>query len=88
MKFSDLRRCPFCGCDEFYEKRYARGPVRYYMAFNPDWEANNSEMYSSLSYEGTGRAYCADCDRVLGNFETGTVAAQAIREIEKGGVVV
>lgn len=86
MKFSDLKRCPFCGCDEFYEKRYARGPVWYYMRFDGE-EINNSEMYSQLDYEGTGRVYCAECDRVLGNFETGHVSAQVIREIERGGVV-
>ena len=86
MKFSDLKRCPFCGCEEFYEKRYARGPVWYCMRFDGE-ETNNSDMYSFLSYERTGRVYCADCDRVLGNFETDTVAAQVIRETKKGGVV-
>lgn len=81
MKFSDLKCCPFCGSEEFCEKRYARGPVRYYLRFDGK-EADNSEMYSSLSYGGSDRVYCAECDRYLGNPDRNTVSAAVSRLLE------
>ncbi len=80
-KFSDLKCCPFCGGQEFYEKRYARGSVWFFMGFDGK-EADNSEMYSQLSYEGSGRVYCAECDRVLGNMDKNTVTEAVSRLVE------
>ena len=79
MKFSDLKCCPFCGGEEFYERRRAVGPVTYYFRFDGE-EANNSEMYSCLSYSGSGRVWCAECDSYLGNYETDVVGVRAERQ--------
>lgn len=81
MKFTELKCCPFCGSEEFYEKRYARGPVWYFSRFDGG-DADNSEMYSQLSYEGSGRVYCAECDRYLGNSDRNTVSKAVERKME------
>ena len=81
MRFSELKCCPYCGGEEFYEKRYARGPVWFFMGFDGR-EADNTEMYSQLSYEGSGRVYCAECDRYLGNPDRNTVAVAVSRLLE------
>ena len=82
MKFSDLKCCPFCGSEEFYERRRASGPVMYYMRFDGE-ESNNSEMYSSLSYSGSGRVWCAACDSYLGKAETEAVGVKAEQAYKK-----
>lgn len=85
MKFTELSCCPFCGCEEFFEKRWASGPVWYSMRFDGG-EGDNSEMYSALTYRGTGRVYCVECDRYLGNVDTGEVSVKVARMIEKRGL--
>lgn len=86
MKFAELRCCPFCGGEEFIEKRWAAGPIWYCMRFDGK-EADNSEMYSMLTHKGSGRVYCADCDRYLGNMDTGDVSVKVARLIEKGKAI-
>ena len=76
MRFQDLEACPFCGCDEFYEKQQTRGTIHYRIRFDGK-ETDNSDMYDSLLTMYSGRAYCNDCKRYLGNYikdEVGKVA--------------
>ena len=82
MVFWELKCCPFCGCEEYYERRRATGIVRYYMRFDGK-EANNSEMYGDLEYDCSGRVWCCDCDAYLGNIETDTVGVKAERAYKK-----
>ena len=76
MRFKDLKACPFCGCDEFYEKQQTRGTIYYRIRFDGK-ETDNSDMYDSLITSYSGRAYCNDCKRYLGNYindEVGKIA--------------
>lgn len=82
MKFTDLKYCPFCGCEEFYEKRRTTGTVTYYMRFDGD-EADNSCMYEGLEYTWNGKVWCAECDRYLGNQDDNKVGVEAERAYRK-----
>lgn len=87
MKLSDLECCPFCKGETYYEKQYAKGPVSYYYNFDGS-EADNSEMHIDITYDYTGRVYCADCDKVLGNIITDKLSKQAekkLKELKENG---
>jgi len=67
MKFSDLTECPFCGYDEFYTNAYVYGNTRYAESFDGH-EVDNESLYEGLiSKPVSGRAYCQNCRRYLGN---------------------
>lgn len=73
MKFKELNYCPFCGHDEYYTTQYVYGSVRYFERFDEE-ETENGAMYDSLNQKPfSGRAYCAKCDRYLGNVVKNTV---------------
>lgn len=80
MKFSKLEYCPFCGSEEVYEKRYARGPVWYQLRFDGK-EADNTEMYEGLSFECSGRVYCNECNKYLGNIDKNIVSAAVAKKL-------
>lgn len=89
MKFSELDCCPFCGHDEYYTKQYVYGSLRCNERFDGQ-EAENGEMYESLNCGNfSGRAYCSNCDRYLGNVVKNTVrvllGGEGDRSTEKGG---
>lgn len=79
MKFTDLEACPFCGCDEFYEKQQTRGTIHYRIRFDGN-ETDNTDMYDSLITKYSGRAYCDSCQRFLGNYINDTVGKAAQRK--------
>lgn len=79
MKFSDLKCCPFCKSEEFYEKEYAKGSITYRMRFDGE-ETDNSTMYDNLDHYSSGRAYCDDCNRYLGNYMTDKLGKAAYQE--------
>ena len=79
MRFQDLEACPFCGCDEFYEKQQVRGTTTYRTRFDGE-EADNEDMYESLFTTSSGRAYCCDCNKFLGNTKNNTVSKAAQRK--------
>lgn len=84
MKFTDLKECPFCGCDHYYSKQYARGPIIYYQRFDGE-EAYNGDMYDLLTIKyGSGR-YCYDCKKYLGNAVKNTVSKEAEKALLKQG---
>lgn len=82
MKFTKLKCCPFCGSEEFYERRRAYGTVCYNMRFDGK-EADNSCMYDSLNYSWNGKVWCAECDRYLGNQNENKVGVEAERAYKK-----
>lgn len=82
MKFSELNVCPFCGSTEFYSKQQASGTVRYYKSFDGT-EVDNCQMYDSLNYQYSGKRYCADCDKYLGDEDANTVSKQVEEAFRK-----
>ena len=82
MKFSELTHCPFCGSDEqYFQKELIHGYTRYYRCFNGE-EADNSQMYDTVSSHSNGRVYCGDCGKYLGNIDTNTVGKVAARKLK------
>lgn len=82
IDFEDLTCCPFCGSGVFYEKEQAYGNIEYNSRFDGE-EAKNYDMYEGLSYHSSGRCYCRDCDKYLGNIINGTVGKDAQRVLRK-----
>ena len=82
MKFEELTCCPFCGCDQYYEKQYARGPVIFRMRYDSE-QADNSEMYDSIDFTFSGRVYCDNCDQYLGNRITSDLSVAARKALKK-----
>lgn len=64
--FSDLKSCPFCGCKMYYEKQTVKGNIEFNNSFNGE-EVPNYDVYEGLSHTYSGRCYCRDCDKYLGN---------------------
>lgn len=76
MRFTDLEGCPFCGNDEFYVKQYAYGTIICRKRFDGE-VASNEDLYDCLNYKYSGRAYCLNCDKYLGNLEKNIVGKEA-----------
>ena len=82
MKFSELTCCPFCGNDkEYFVKEFVKGYTRYYYRFDGD-EADNADMYNTLSSHSNGSVYCSYCSKYLGNIDTNTVGKVAVRKLQ------
>lgn len=82
MKFTDLKCCPFCDCDEFYTKQYAYGTIICRGRFDGE-EAHNEDLYDGLCYKDSGRTYCLDCNRYLGNVEKNVVGKEAEKALRR-----
>lgn len=82
LKFSEMINCPFCGSEEYYERMTVKGISFYHSRFDGE-EAENTEMYDQLHFYGSGRAYCSECGRYLGNRETNTVGKTAEKVCRK-----
>jgi len=82
MRFDDLNCCPFCGCDEFYEKQQAKGTIHYRMRFDGE-VTENSDMYDSLFINYSGRVYCEKCNHYLGNYIANVVGKEAERILKE-----
>lgn len=76
MRFTELKCCPFCGNKEYYEKMKVSGISIYRSRFDGE-EAENSEMYDGLYFNGSGRVYCSKCNRYLGNYQKDVVGLKA-----------
>lgn len=60
-----IDKCPYCGsADGYYTKEQASGSIYYNHHFDGR-EADNSEMFSLLTYKGGKYAYCIKCDKRL-----------------------
>lgn len=83
MKFTDLKCCPFCGYDTFYQKQYAYGTILFRGRFDGK-EAHNEDLYEGLNYKyNVGRAYCLNCNEYLGNIEENVVGKNAQKALNK-----
>lgn len=82
VNFSSLTECPFCGCDEFYVRQHAKGTIKYYFSFNGS-EADNTDMYSTLSVSEGKNVYCSQCNKFLGNRETKKISIPALKAFLK-----
>lgn len=80
MKFSDLECCPFCGGEEYFERCRAKGIVVFNVRFDGE-ETRNEDMYDELSYTDSGRRWCTNCGRYLGNSLKNEVGVAAMRII-------
>ena len=81
MKFSELKECPFCGNDEFYTVRTARGSSVYHERFDGKEATDNSCMYDCVYFFGGAKAYCNNCDTYLGNRDKDIVSKRAEKAI-------
>ena len=43
MKFTELETCPFCGCEEYFERSRITGYVQYFTRFDGE-ETDNSVL--------------------------------------------
>ena len=77
MKFSELKECPFCGNEEFYTVRTAKGKSVYNERFDGKEATDNSCMYDSVDFVGGARAYCNNCYAYLGNRYKDNISKQA-----------
>ena len=82
MKFTDLQSCPFCGSEMYYEKQGVKGRIEFNSMFNGE-EAPNYELYDYISHTYTGRCYCRECNKYLGNNKKNIVGKEAERLILK-----
>lgn len=84
MKLSDLEQCPFCGSDEYFTTEYVYGTLYYNERFDGE-ETHNGELYDGLNSKNySGRAYCCNCKKYLGNKKTNTVSTQVEKALRKG----
>lgn len=81
MPFSALRCCPYCGCEEYYEKMTVSGISIFRSRFDGE-EAENTEMYDGLDFHGSGRVYCSECNMYLGNHQKDIVGLKAEKAVE------
>lgn len=67
----DLGKCPKCGSTEgFYTKYNYKGSGIYKYEFDPNEEADNSEMYQGLGSTRLKNAYCLECNKVIADADT------------------
>lgn len=65
MRKAPVDRCPNCGSNMgFYSKDYIRGKIRYNYNFDGS-EAENGEMYDTISTITGKWAYCCNCHKRL-----------------------
>lgn len=61
--------CPHCESTEgFYTKETVTGTATIYYTENGDYAKDQTEMYS-LSHKGGKRAYCVQCNKIIGKSE-------------------
>lgn len=61
----DIKRCPYCGCEEYYIKQSYSGTCNFYMRFDGK-EADNTQMYDGSQFKNTSKyAWCSECNRRL-----------------------
>lgn len=64
----------------YYEKQTVKGKIEFNSLFNGE-EAPNYEMYDGLEHSYSGKCYCRDCDKYLGNNLKNIVGKEAENKI-------
>lgn len=60
-----IKKCPYCGSEEYYIKQSYRGTCNYYMRFDGG-EADNALMYDNSQFKNTSKyVWCSECNRKL-----------------------
>lgn len=81
LKFSELECCPFCGSEEYVTKTYVYGTTYCGERFDGE-ECHNEGLYDSLNCKNySGRAYCRNCGKYLGNKDANTLSKQVQKEL-------
>lgn len=60
----------------YYENQAVKGKVEFNSLFNGE-EAPNYDLYDGLTHICSGRCYCRECDKYLGNNLRNTVSKGA-----------
>ena len=81
-EFSDLKSCPFCGSEEYYNRCTVKGIVQLNMRFDGE-ETDNECMYDNLEYYGSQKVYCRQCNAYLGNQVTNKISGDALNAYVK-----
>ena len=84
MKFSELTSCPFCGAEQFYTHNYMYGSNIYRQRFDGGEPEHNEDMYDGLIVEEGARAYCAECEKYIGNLTIDRVGKLAEQALKRG----
>lgn len=84
MKLSELKCCPFCGNDEYYQHMYVTGSCVFNIRFDGSDDADNTEMYAGLTHTMGAKVYCNGCDKYLGNLNTNTLSNDVKQLIDSG----
>ena len=82
MKFSELKECPFCGCNEFYTNDRYIGSSAFYQRFDGKEAKDNSQMYDGLLHVQGEKAYCGNCGYYLGNCAKDKLGARAEKALQ------
>ena len=60
---SELTKCPYCGCEEYYIKQSISGTIEFRCRYDGK-EADNREMYDHIYHKLKSKfAYCSSCDK-------------------------
>ena len=84
MQFKELTECPFCGHDEYYGKYFTYGTVRMHSKYDGKFETpTNAEAYDYLQTRtDSGRMYCGNCHKYLGNIYTNEIGKSAEKALK------
>ena len=85
MNFKDLTECPFCGYDKYYGKYFTYGTVHMYSKYDGKFQSSaNSEAYDNLiTRKDSGRMYCGNCNRYIGNIYTDKISSAAEKALKQ-----
>lgn len=82
MKFSQLKKCPFCGSDEYYTTEFCFGTYTFTQSFTGK-ECDNSDMYEGLQTRINKKVYCRNCNEYLGNIIEDTLSKKAEKALKE-----
>jgi hypothetical protein len=65
-KISDFTECPYCGCDQYFQKRRLLVEQDYNRTFDPNGDPENMNMWETYEIRWEGAwYYCEDCRRKI-----------------------
>lgn len=85
-EFKDLRKCPFCGHNEYHLVKHLKYDGQIAVNFVTS-EKRDPFTPEQLEEKIGVRAYCANCNALLGNTNDGKLSRSVREYIENGGVI-